>query len=127
MRARSAKLVLRNVSKVFAARLNFASICAAVSGSNVFRTSPVAGLIDAIAMFIGPPELQLCGSCFVSLLSCFQIICVLEKKCRRPPWHRNTSPDWHFVPTEASSRIYSYVYEVRQIGNSPDWAAAIPN
>src|ERR1700688_5239482 len=56
MRARSAKLVLRNVSKVFAARLTFASICAAVSGSNVFKTSPVAGLIDAIAMLTGPPE-----------------------------------------------------------------------
>jgi hypothetical protein len=51
MRARSAKLVLRNVSKVFAARLNFASICEAVSGSNVFKTSPVAGLMDAIAIF----------------------------------------------------------------------------
>src|ERR1700722_2363415 len=79
IRARSAKLVLRNSSKVFAARLNFASTCAVVSGSNVFKTSPVAGLIDAIAMLTGPPEAGM-AVCFRFVVSRAYKLYVFWKK-----------------------------------------------
>ena len=55
-RARSAKVVFRKVSKVSDASCSLASICEAVSGSNVCKTSPVAGLIDAMAMSAEPPS-----------------------------------------------------------------------
>src|SRR5579864_9391955 len=50
MAARAAKVSLRNIGKVTAAQRSLASICASESGSKLLRSSPVAGLMVAMAM-----------------------------------------------------------------------------